>query len=168
MPKAIHCRVTKDALVTEGSQSYERMFWWSLDHNMSDERIRTWVAALRSGNYEQIEGELFGPGMYEPTDFTDWDEPDYVGYCCLGVLGSTCGIADADLRIDSLLSEENADTTGMIEDTASDGTTDGSSEATPRVLQDLLSAMNDDGWTFAKIADWIEENLLDDDDEIRI
>lgn len=43
-------------------------------------KIREWVAALRSGEYSQTDGQLYSAG-------SDDDDHEYIpeGYCCLGV-----------------------------------------------------------------------------------
>jgi hypothetical protein len=48
---------------------------------MQQEQRDKWVAALRSGEYTQITGEL-----------RRWDAKDSVGHCCLGVYCEVAGI----------------------------------------------------------------------------
>lgn len=117
---------------------------------MKEEIKEKWVAALRSGDYQQ------GTGYLHRTDGGQ-DQ-----YCCLGVL---CELAIADgIPVDvhkvptggyyqyggkdSFLPREVIAWAGM------EGNDD------PEVHEDgSLSILNDTGHSFAKIADLIEENL---------
>lgn len=171
--KMIYCRITPNGLITrdgEGSSAVSLM-WYSLEHDMSPTQVRAWVQALRSGEYKQVEGDLYGPSENSTwSELQDQWTGGHMGHCCLGVLGSICGISNNDLARDSLLQESYAKIAGMFTEEEPNGHLlhPIGSEERPRILQDLLSGMNDDGWSFDRIADWIEENLIDDDDEIRI
>lgn len=104
---------------------------------MNKEVKTAWLAALRSGKYEQIAGEL----------------QNSEGYCCLGVL---CKLAE---RYDVTVTKEDNRIVGC------DITND--QEAVARwaeieelALQSHLIHMNDDeGKTFEEIAEYIEEKL---------
>lgn len=89
-----------------------------------------WIQALRSGKFEQCQGNLhMVDAEYGPR------------YCCLGVLGAICGIkrhSDGD----ELLEIEDAIDIGL-----------------EHAMQTNLAAMNDNGDSFSKIADFIQENL---------
>ena len=111
---------------------------------MTKEEIKTkWLEELRFGNHHQITGTLkdqFGNGEY--------------GYCCLGVLaekvmGLEVRIADENIPYDE----------GELE----------VYEKVCNVIGDLLSAqlsdMNDEDWTFAEIADYIERTWNPSADE---
>jgi hypothetical protein len=55
--------------------------------HLNDEDFRAkWVAALRSGDYKQVEGRLLDKGRY----------------CCLGVACRVAGLSDADIKADVL------------------------------------------------------------------
>ena len=162
MVNKLQCKVTETELIIDGKSGE----WYSLEHEMAPLDMKSWIAALRSDDFKQVDGELYG-------EKTLWDEEDndssYMGYCCLGVLGSICGIIDSDLGQNSLLVGDMAEITGMLEEECRSNYVPIGEEEHPHTLQDLLSRMNDDGWSFARIADWLEENLLIvDDDEIRV
>lgn len=159
MTKKIQCRIAQHGLLTD----IKNMEWYSLEHNMTPLELKAWTVALRSDDYKQIDGELFGEAMKW---YDDDHYEEYTGYCCLGVLGSICGISDDVLCEDTLLVGKWAETTGMLEED-NDYRNPIGAEEYPHTLQDLLSSMNDDGWSFARIADWIEENLIGAD-EIRV
>lgn len=91
-----------------------------------------WIDALRSGEYSQTSRSL----------------RDKNGYCCLGVLARVCGYSENELRGKEFLYSKNFPNV-------------------PEILQGLysktyvfeLSNMNDTGYSFTEIADWIEQNL---------
>lgn len=109
-----------------------------------DQELKTkWLAALRSGDYKQVNGAL---------ESIIWG--DEVGYCCLGVLSK---IATGDAE-------------GWIRSDGSD-LLEANQCGIPEKIQDRLACMNDGGYdpddgevklskhNFTEIADWIEENL---------
>lgn len=104
-----------------------------------------WVAALRSGEYEQGKEALFNNGCY----------------CCLGVAAVVCGAKN-----DMLLQGDDSPAAYLYR-----GEID-----RPRIPEDVLEAIpeniigscglpaklagfNDEGKSFADIADWIEQNV---------
>jgi hypothetical protein len=89
-----------------------------------------WLKALRSGAYVQGKGRL-----YNPKEQT---------FCCIGVLGDIAGIQwDPDTSYAmSTLPEPFMSITGLPYSTAT-----------------RLAERNDNGWTFAEIADLIEATL---------
>lgn len=99
----------------------------------------SWLEALRSGRYQQGQGQL------------RWEN----SFCCLGVL---CDIVDPDLWIQcgpsfSYLTQTDTDFLPEAVMTEAD---------LPRLIMLDLSRMNDsdiDRRSFAEIADWIEGNL---------
>lgn len=109
-------------------------------------RVREWVAALRSGKYEQTKGHLHTPE----------------GFCCLGVacdispdLGGWAREGDADYYpyeiagVSEFLPDEAVELYRL--------TTDGGA----RENEDSLAGLNDRGDTFAEIADVIECELAE-------
>jgi hypothetical protein len=104
-----------------------------------------WVAALRSKKYKQIKGQL--------TDHAG-------GFCCLGVLAAECG--KRGVTIDSLGDETqilpeyvNAKTFNVLTQIF-----ETPQDLPPETPQGMLIDMNDDrGYSFKKIATWIEKNL---------
>jgi len=95
---------------------------------------RKWVKALRSGDYEQGKGWLLDDGKY----------------CCLGVAGQICGAPKKILLTDSEMVEGMAPKTVLrvLNHYRPDGR-----------VQDFLARRNDDGWSFKRIASWIERYL---------
>lgn len=103
-----------------------------------------WVEALRSGNYGQTTGVLHRTNG---------------GFCCLGVLADICGVEwkeSSDHITYHLIVDECLDNPAY--------------EMLPHdwaynelylswETQEELSHMNDGGFDFIEIADWIEENL---------
>jgi hypothetical protein len=111
-----------------------------------------WLAALRSGNYSQTKDALrddrgfcclgVACDIYNPAQ---WSEPHEAGSraAASGDYGFP-GFDDIPLEVLTVLRQLE-----YIED----GTPMGNS------FMRLLSVLNDDGKSFAEIADWIEENL---------
>lgn len=92
---------------------------------------RVWVAALRSGDYEQ--------GRHILRHQTFEDTP--VRYCCLGVLGKVTGI----LTERQLFYNEGYDTLSKLLEVKN---------------KMALITMNDEKMmSFKEIADWVEKNL---------
>lgn len=116
---------------------------------MKKEIATLWVNALRSGKYEQTTGKLKRHG----------------GYCCLGVLCELSGqgefvdmvemkdvyVLPSGMRGKTELPDEIVEWAGM-------SSRDGAIHPDYPSGITTLSAMNDDGSTFAEIADVIEEN----------
>lgn len=97
-----------------------------------------WLAALRSGEYQQAQSELYNI--------------DSKGYCCLGVALAISGY--------NLTKNRDAATCGWPADAYRNPripktlwSDDGDS------LAWYVADMNDNGKTFEQIADWIEENV---------
>jgi hypothetical protein len=107
-----------------------------------------WVAALRSGKYQQARGVLAGPE----------------GYCCLGVL---CEVAiESGLPVS--VSREGDLTTydqhtalmpPQVYEWATLKKSTGCSDGDFYTPDGYLANMNDSGASFAQIADLIEEHL---------
>lgn len=133
-----------------------------------DQEIKTkWVAALRSGEYHQIDGTLRGH---------DYD--GHLGYCCLGVLAEVC---EPDSTRTGLVAACSTLTgTGDAQQfTKQHGLWDWLTARPPQALYDwadkafgtdcnpadlhdvagVLMAANDKGQTFETIAALIEEHL---------
>jgi len=104
-----------------------------------------WLAALRSGDYQQGSGALLD---------------DSGCYCCLGVLA--CAVLNfdrddvfgkehlTDLAKDDVMGKWSPDYTLPYSKNNPD---------TWVTTQRRLAGLNDSGKTFSEIADWIEENL---------
>lgn len=116
-----------------------------------NKRLKTrWVKALRSGKYAQGNGDL-------RTESRHGD----VTYCCLGVLGALCKIP-----LESLNDEGTLDDVGRNDllgpwstESQSELSFDKKVKATHTTLQRKLAAMNDQGWSFKRISNWIEKNV---------
>lgn len=108
--------------------------WFSVNSPVTDEEVALWVKALRSDTFEQGTGEL----------------RNSEGFCCLGVLAHELDLFD----------------TLDIKHTAGDISVFGSSfpgriavkgyHKLPATIQGKLADLNDNGMSFAKIADIIE------------
>lgn len=101
------------------------------------ENLQAWTAALRSGNYTQIQGKLRSDD----------------GYCCLGVL---CEIVSPELWDYDAESEEPFMHWGRIDSPANDildkvGLINSDT-------YDLIALNDDDKLSFPEIADFIDEN----------
>lgn len=134
---------------------------------MNAEIKRKWVAALRSGEYRQAKDYLARTN----------DDGQVVGYCCLGVL---CEIAVQEEAIappspinyegslwydgdDVVLPESVAAWAGLDSEDPAVPRPEGAREH-PSFLsrgedKTTLASLNDGGFTFAQIADLIEEHL---------
>ena len=110
---------------------------------MNQEIKTKWVAALRSGEYEQTEGAL----------------KDHCGFCCLGVL---CEISEKEtgFGIEETYAENDGREALGLTVRVWAGLPD-SSGATVQINgeSDFLTKHNDDGRTFLEIADAIEAQL---------
>lgn len=118
------------------------------------EDIKTeWVTALRSGNYSQSAGIL----------------RDDRGFCCLGVLCDLAVKAGVATSIESAIGEG---TIAYLDKDALPGSTGdvaylpqsvmkwaGLTASNPQAGDDYLSSLNDNGFSFEKIADVIEKEL---------
>ena len=102
-----------------------------------------WVAALRSGKYEQGQGELktvFSSG----TVFSS----EHAEYCCLGVL---CDVKNPDGWIDGTFTYNGHDYTSSLPHRLR------KTVGIDSDVQDVLIDMNDvQGRTFLEIADYLE------------
>lgn len=99
---------------------------------MTKELKQQWIEALRSGEYKQIKNIL----------------KDEIGYCCLGVL--------CDIIPDWTISEDGDSVVELGRYNTYDKI-----EKILGVDSTTLTTMNDDdGKTFAEIADYIEQNII--------
>ena len=108
---------------------------------MNPELKKKWIDALRSGEYVQINGQL---------------ETISKHCCCLGVLGhvalpTTPLYHDLCMLSNYLLEAQEASMTTRDKALLPLGLTWGEERH--------LASMNDKNYSFAEIADWIEENL---------
>lgn len=121
-----------------------------------------WIDALRSGDYDQGQGAL-----------VKIDEQGECSYCCLGVLAHIAGADrkvvdnhsnlayDFDGRIESAILPETVagtlvsdlDLTRVVEYT----TDYGSGGTDTDDIMHVLTSRNDHGWTFERIADYLEK-----------
>lgn len=108
-----------------------------------DKKIKAiWLKALRSGKYRRTTGTLRTVSKAGTERF-----------CCLGVLADVASPEPWVGRGGGYTFFGNGKSTGLL---GSDfqrrcGLTDDQ--------QDFLSNMNDGGWTFKRLANWIEKNL---------
>lgn len=128
-----------------------------------DKKVKKkWVKALRSGEYEQTQGQLH---KNEDNYLAPKGYLDPKGFCCLGVL--------CDLEYDGywVVQEDDLGYVDEVLIPAKGGRCGGAGSTT--ILPDKfrrklgitpnqhnhLAELNDDGVTFEVIASWIEENL---------
>lgn len=107
---------------------------------MKADTKQKWLDALRSGRYRQGHDALCD---------------DTGAYCCLGVLARVSGVPKS-----KLLDKETLDDIHMCELLGVFGA--GYSREIPdthKTVQQKLAGMNDNGKTFAEIAEWIEANI---------
>lgn len=97
---------------------------------LTNEQFDQWVAALRSGDYEQGENCL-GHGN------------EYGGYCCLGVL---CALNGVDMNTYGYM-------TGVDECEIPQGS---GLERITNSQRNALAKKNDTGYSFRDIADYLE------------
>jgi hypothetical protein len=120
-----------------------------------------WVAALRSGYYQQAKGTLkrvqLGPRPFETTGIPR------VSYCCLGVgcnlVGYRHGWVETD-RDELLLEHDGSDDNAKFYGWKDIGA--GELRGFPFIAPNAaghLGNLNDEGCTFLEIADWIERYL---------
>lgn len=113
------------------------------------EAQKAWVAALRSGEFNQAQGALY--------------DAEQDGYCCLGV---ACKISPVDLDND-VLATYGSIGSGLTEQAVSEWTATGRKEAhaifsvgrwvgLTSDQEDRLIQLNDNGHDFNRIADEIE------------
>jgi hypothetical protein len=135
-----------------------------------------WLEQLRSDTIVQATGNL--KKVLEENDYESWDwtepAPEDVkcGYCCLGVL---CEIAIGDAIIEAAVQGHDQDPYSWRTE-SSEGTTyydfwryGGNEDMPPNQVYDwagvhseiggYLASANDQGSSFAEIADWIEKYL---------
>lgn len=117
---------------------------------MKPEHKTAWVTALRSGAYRQALGVLCSVTS------------ESRAYCCLGVYTKLRDVPELDIT------RKNGESVVLFQVVDEDFVNSGGEFLTlPRQLHDelparyanFLSLLNDTGWTFAQIADFIEETL---------
>ena len=121
--------------------------------NMDKQTIKAkWLEELRFGGHEQVPGTLKA------------DKPEgTIGYCCLGVLEEK--VLGNQITAVQLLDPSGV---GLVMDY------EGPTSTYERIKEDVIGnrslvyeliQMNDNGWTFPKIADYIEHNWNPDPEE---
>lgn len=122
---------------------------------MNREAVEAWVAALRSGDYEQARGALCA---------LDSDSGAVVGYCCLGVACEVYAKTHDDLSIDDDYEAgyRGYDVcTGYLPAKVRSWLTGSTDDDRKLLDQNMLAEMNDKPTsTFDIIANVIEKNYL--------
>lgn len=129
---------------------------------MNPEVKAKWLAALRSGDYAQAKGSL-KDDLYE--DENNPTEATSVGYCCLGVL---CELARQEGGVLTSISKSfsgiyNYDgESGLLPFSVQQWS--GLNDSSPEYQNEdgeyiWLTDLNDNGKTFAELADIIEEKF---------
>lgn len=107
-----------------------------------------WVEALKSGRYQQ------GGGMLKRRTILNEFQ-----YCCLGVAGELAGCTNMEVKGCFVINHENKPANFTEEElTALPKELHGSSVNNPLVGK-CVSMNDEQGMSFIKIADWIEENV---------
>jgi hypothetical protein len=115
------------------------------EYRLPKEFAEKWIIALRSGKYAQAEGTLY--------------DPEKNGFCCLGV---ACAMNYPLYRLKNRYGEFAI----IINKSHADLQVD--LKKIPRELKgialnnelvEVLTRMNDDGYPFDTIADWLEKNV---------
>jgi hypothetical protein len=105
-----------------------------------------WIAALRSGEYEQTFGKLF----------------DGTGYCCLGVLCKVLGYEfSSQANVDGSHHVVGTDKAHMLPNQVMFDAGMHTRLGSFSTMDDALGSLNDRGETFTKIADIIDANYTD-------
>lgn len=104
--------------------------------NQQKKNVRKWIEALRSGEYQQVRGTLFGK-----------TDDGCKGYCCLGV--ARCEFKNTPYRVYE--GKEWSDFEGLLTGSSFEKTFGLNSS-----VQHTLANMNDNGNSFDSIADHLE------------
>ncbi len=124
---------------------------------------KAWLAALRSGEYKQGTESLRSYVLLKEYDQGTPSEEVEVGheeYCCLGVLGDVIIDGYWDGGVIYTEETEGGDDPFMYGDNPFlYGEEEICEVAKIRPFTFILAEMNDSGFSFADIADWIERNL---------
>lgn len=118
---------------------------------MNKEIKEKWLAALRSGNYEQGQGQMC---VISPSGVAK--------YCCLGVLeeevqGEDSWVQDSPIATRDGVSTDMFTSTGGLGHPSSD--TMDRSDIDQKAATFLVNANDNLRWSFNAIASWIEANL---------
>ena len=106
---------------------------------MTDKEFDQWMAALRSGKYQQIKGTLMGVSEFGET-----------GYCCLGVLNNLFHLGPMEvesLNENGFIFEGHDITYNHIMEFTQDS-----------IISRIAIEMNDKGKSFSEIADALKEH----------
>lgn len=107
---------------------------------MNTEQKNAWIAALRSGEFQQTRGRLYNDGR-------DDDRP--IGYCCLGVLAKINDYQLSENGKEIIVNGENVDYQPLIKLLENSG----------YLYYDIYRLNDTEKMTFPEIADYIEANL---------
>lgn len=110
-----------------------------------------WVAALRSGVYEQAKGTLRNEAGTK--------------FCCLGVYCEVKGFKR--FRSESYVDGEGQVFGGYLRESLGEFDANADPALARREFQYVVVDMNDEGKTFAEIADFIEANLRTSDEPVQ-
>jgi hypothetical protein len=123
---------------------------------MMNKRLKDrWVKALRSGKYQQ------GQSYLRVEEF-DNEGNEVSSYCCLGVLADLKGyeLTGCDATLSDLKEHEEANKLlGPWNAKEDDVHFNSANPKTHTTLQRKLAGKNDSGWSFKRIATWIEKNV---------
>ena len=108
---------------------------------MKRTRIKTWIKALRSGKFQQTDGQLCRRPTADPLDTRD------PRHCCLGVYEELC----REKPLSEKLGCQGGNSMQVADFLSEQGVCD--------VMQGELADMNDNGKTFEEIAGFIERTI---------
>tara|TARA_R110002012_G_scaffold25715_4_gene84720 strand:- start:2258 stop:2629 length:372 start_codon:yes stop_codon:yes gene_type:complete len=123
---------------------------------MKKSDVKKWIKALRSGDYLQVQERLYEVNEIDGT----------TAYCCLGV---ACDLLVDDYWIGHRGHRGEWSIGAFKKWETSTGTLNSAILPTPEMVDSMgldieyvkdLADLNDQGWSFAKIADKIERDLL--------
>lgn len=115
---------------------------------MPKELLAKWLAALRSGDFQQCRGSMMKVDEGQP------------GFCCLGVLAKVADADESEMArgTPSRRFLDSARIEFVTEGPKSNGLMDSADAGNPYLppIQNFATCANDGGRTFAEIADAIE------------
>lgn len=116
-----------------------------------------WVTALRSGKFKQGKGAL----CRDPKEIGPGKEWETQSYCCLGVLGSVCGLPEKKMANKDFLLKRLAvvKVPKALQTTLADVNDEWPRACQAALFTDLGYAKAPRSTTFRSIATWIEANL---------
>ena len=117
-------------------------------YTLPKEFAEKWLEVLTSGKYNQATGVLY--------------DPSKDGYCCLGLAASICGVSNQEMEYKNFIQGDNfsfEEITQIRKKGYPEELSTIDRYACDKILGGVLAQMNDNGYTFEEIAEWIRENV---------